>query len=171
MTYPQASTVEVWEWINNFFPNFTGHWLFIHAGIKVTPHLKKGTQNIMDCEIRCVPSHAHKLYLYVFISAKKNCMHLYDILSVCYRYSDTLVLKANSVYIYVSLNAYWFNYMCIYVYKDLLEKQVSRTGTSNYIPQILWDVITCPRPWYLLVAHRSPYRQLLSSSLACLDIP
>ena len=25
----------------------------------------------------------------------------------------------------------------------------SRSGTSNYIPQILWDVITCPCPWYL----------------------
>ena len=28
-------------------------------------------------------------------------------------------------------------------------KQVSRAGTSNYIPQYLWDVITCPSPWYL----------------------
>ena len=24
---------------------------------------------------------------------------------------------------------------------------------SNYIPQILWDVITCPCPWYLLLAQ------------------
>ena len=29
------------------------------------------------------------------------------------------------------------------------QKQVSRTVTSNYIPQILWDVITFPCPWYL----------------------
>ena len=29
-------------------------------------------------------------------------------------------------------------------------KQVSRAGTSNYIRQILWDVIACPWPWYLL---------------------
>ena len=29
----------------------------------------------------------------------------------------------------------------------------SRAGTSNYIPQILWDVITCPCPWYLLLTH------------------
>ena len=35
------------------------------------------------------------------------------------------------------------------------KKQVSRTGTSNYIPQHLWDVITCPCPWYLPLAHRS----------------
>ena len=29
------------------------------------------------------------------------------------------------------------------------QKQVSWAGTSNYIPQYLWDVITCPCPWYL----------------------
>ena len=35
----------------------------------------------------------------------------------------------------------------------LCQKQVSWAGTSNYIPQYLWDVITSP--WYLLVAERS----------------
>ena len=34
------------------------------------------------------------------------------------------------------------------------QMQVSRAGTSNYIPQILWDVITSPCPWYLLLAHK-----------------
>ena len=34
--------------------------------------------------------------------------------------------------------------------EDLCEKQVSRAGPINYIPQYLWDVITCPCPWYLL---------------------
>ena len=29
----------------------------------------------------------------------------------------------------------------------LRQKQVSRAGTSNYIPQILWGVITCPCHW------------------------
>ena len=28
-------------------------------------------------------------------------------------------------------------------------KHVLRAGTSNYIPWILWDVISCPCPWYL----------------------
>ena len=37
----------------------------------------------------------------------------------------------------------------------LCQKQVSRAGTSNYIPQILWDVVTCSCPWYLLLGHRS----------------
>ena len=37
----------------------------------------------------------------------------------------------------------------------LYQKQVSRAGTSNYLPQILWDVIMCPSPWYRLLAHHS----------------
>ena len=37
----------------------------------------------------------------------------------------------------------------------LCQKQVSRTGTSNYIPQILLDISTCPRPGYLLLAPHS----------------
>ena len=35
------------------------------------------------------------------------------------------------------------------------QKQVSRTGTSNYIPQYLWDVIICPCPWYPFVVQHS----------------
>ena len=36
-------------------------------------------------------------------------------------------------------------------------KQISRTWTSNYTPQNLWNVITCPRPWYLLLVHHSSF--------------
>ena len=35
------------------------------------------------------------------------------------------------------------------------QKQVSRAGTNNYIPQILLEVITRPCPWYLLLAQHS----------------
>ena len=35
------------------------------------------------------------------------------------------------------------------------QKQVSRVWTSDYIPQYIWDVITCPRPWYQLLTHKS----------------
>ena len=43
------------------------------------------------------------------------------------------------------------------------QKQVSKAGTSNYIPQIQWDMITCPCPWYLLLAQHSWYHvQMLS---------
>ena len=37
----------------------------------------------------------------------------------------------------------------------LCKKQVSRAGTSNYIPQYLWDVITCPCLWYLFWRNNS----------------
>ena len=33
-------------------------------------------------------------------------------------------------------------------------KQVSNAGTSYQRPQIMWDVITCLYPWYLLQAHK-----------------
>ena len=37
------------------------------------------------------------------------------------------------------------------------EAYFSRAEASNYIPQILWDVITCPCPWYMLLAQHSSY--------------
>ena len=33
--------------------------------------------------------------------------------------------------------------------------------TSNYIPEYLWDVITCPCPWYLLLAPFLVYHVML----------
>ena len=39
----------------------------------------------------------------------------------------------------------------------LHQKQLSRAGTSNYIPQQLRDVITCTCPWYLRLAQHSWY--------------
>ena len=41
---------------------------------------------------------------------------------------------------------YWSRYL-----------QVSRTGTSNYIPQYMWDVSTCPCLWFLFLAQHSSH--------------
>ena len=38
---------------------------------------------------------------------------------------------------------------------SVCQKQVSRTGTSSYIPQFLKIEIICPCPWYLLLTHKS----------------
>ena len=46
-------------------------------------------------------------------------------------------------------------YHYIHVTGVLYQKQVSMAGTSNYIPQILWDVITRPCHWYLLLLQYS----------------
>ena len=35
----------------------------------------------------------------------------------------------------------------------LYQKQESRVGISNYIPQYRWDVRACPCTWFLLLAH------------------
>ena len=43
----------------------------------------------------------------------------------------------------------------LFLYGVLCQKQVSRAETSNHIPQILWDVITCLWSWYLLRAQPS----------------
>ena len=42
----------------------------------------------------------------------------------------------------------------------MCQEQVPRVGTSNYIPQYLWDVITCPCPWYLHLAYKSSFVHL-----------
>ena len=49
----------------------------------------------------------------------------------------------------------WF--MAPYEGGLVCQNRVTRTETSNYIPQYLWDVITCPCPWYLLLLHDSSY--------------
>ena len=62
--------------------------------------------------------------------------------------------------ILVSLSWWWMYALVnwLIIARVLCQKQISRSGTSNYIPQILWDVITCPCPWYLLLSQHSSYR-------------
>ena len=49
----------------------------------------------------------------------------------------------------------------------LFQKQASRAWTSNYIAQILWDVITCPCPWHLPLAQDSSILCLKQSVFIC----
>ena len=43
----------------------------------------------------------------------------------------------------------------VFVYEECCaKKQISRAGASNYIPQYLWDVITCARPRYPILAQQ-----------------
>ena len=44
----------------------------------------------------------------------------------------------------------------------LCQKQVSRSGTSNYIPHYLWDVINFSYPWYLHLVQQSWYQCLIN---------
>ena len=45
-------------------------------------------------------------------------------------------------------------------YPLVCQKQVSRAGTSNYIPQFLWDIITWPCPRYLLLAYKPIFPEI-----------
>ena len=58
--------------------------------------------------------------------------------------------------IFVKALMSWMIRRCVVAYFSWglgYQKQVSRAETSNYIPQIPWDVITCPSSWYLLLTH------------------
>ena len=57
----------------------------------------------------------------------------------------------------------------------LCQKQVSRAGTCNYIPQILWGVITCPCPWYLVPTQHSSHHvivgHVMTGFCCCIHTP
>ena len=64
----------------------------------------------------------------------------------------------------------WYRTGDMSLFGPMLAKitDVSRAATSNYIPQILWDVIMCPCPWYPLQARKSSYHNSkFSSGYAC----
>ena len=55
------------------------------------------------------------------------------------------------------------------VIRMLCKRLVSRAGTSNYTPQHLWDVITCPCPSYLLLIKHFSYMPKLDPQLVALQ--
>ena len=62
---------------------------------------------------------------------------------------------------------------CVSTWGVLCQKEVSRARTSNYIPQYLWDVITCCCPWYLLLLEHSSYMiktKIWVTALICTDV-
>ena len=58
-------------------------------------------------------------------------------------------------------------------------KAASMAGASDCTPQCLWGVITCPCPWYFLLAHKSSNKtwhsidnhRLLNITLKSINIP
>ena len=47
--------------------------------------------------------------------------------------------------------------LVIHKWGALCQKQESMAEISNYIPQIMWDVITCSCTWYLFLERHSSY--------------
>ena len=64
-----------------------------------------------------------------------------------WRHCNVILLSWLKKTFTLPLSSAWGDGMC--------QKRVSRSGTSNYTPQYLCDVITCPCPWYLLLARES----------------
>ena len=71
-----------------------------------------------------------------------------------YNSPQVLVFPLRQVFVMnvhrVSNDSYVWN-----IWGTVGQKQMSRARTSNYIPLYPWDVITCPRHWYLLLTHKS----------------
>ena len=76
--------------------------------------------------------------------------------AISFKLKDPMVKPAHvysPIYIEYSIILKQFNIIS----EVLWQKQVSRPWKINNIPQILWDMITCPCSWYLLLAHYSRY--------------
>ena len=56
----------------------------------------------------------------------------------------------------VSVSKSWQHHVTMYwsikLYWNVIVTSTYRAGTSNYIPQYLWDVIICPCLWYLFLS-------------------
>ena len=58
----------------------------------------------------------------------------------------------------------------MHVCRLLHQKQVSRTNTSNYTPQYLWDIINCPCPWHLLLTHKSSFQNMYCNYIGIVSV-
>ena len=50
----------------------------------------------------------------------------------------------------------WKNGLICYCQLRSFVSEAVIYSRNEYIPQILWDVITCPCPWYLFRSHNTP---------------
>ena len=65
------------------------------------------------------------------------------------------------LYISITFKSVWCKWKKQAIYfrsKKCVPEAGIRGTSSNYILQILWDVITWSCPWYLLLAHKSSFR-------------
>ena len=76
-------------------------------------------------------------------------------LSICYACTKDLKWRK-----YLGTDK-WIHCNCVSMVRGpVCQKEVPMAGRSNYIPQYLWCVITCPCPWYLFW-HTRPHFTLL----------
>ena len=64
------------------------------------------------------------------------------------------VLRGYMTFIFPYVSAWWRHQM--EAFSALLALCARNSPVTSHIPQDLWDVITCPCSWYLLLAHKSP---------------
>ena len=86
-------------------------------------------------------------------------LHIYFVLHCLYSVGNKITTTTTRLnYIYPT---FWKNVRLppthhlslLLLWGLVYHKLLSTAGTSNYIPQDLWDVITCPRPWCLILVQ------------------
>ena len=111
--------------------------------------------------------YAQKYWVYFNVNAWYEDCHHQDLTAVrpshCYNGNywagKTFILGESTEHFECKSDRGIYNFFYQFFVSDstlwglLWQKQVWRAGTVSYIPQYLWDVITCPCPWYLLLAH------------------
>ena len=79
------------------------------------------------------------------------------VISIMYCCADIVCTVNIPLYVYMnqSVMVVQYNVWVFWTWGPVCQKQVSNEGTSNYNPRCMSDVITCPCPWYLFLAHKS----------------
>ena len=75
------------------------------------------------------------------------CDSIYPFHSRCDHFIKYIAVLSLQITVHVYI------YIYMYIWWRVCQKQVSRAGTGNYIPQILWGVITWSCLWYLFLLY------------------
>ena len=86
-------------------------------------------------------------------------LYLYPVIFAWRYFTTDLIYIASSFLACHSIHLSYHS--SVHILRFVHRHQVSSATTSNYIPQILWDVITCPCPWHLLLTHRSSHEKTI----------
>ena len=104
---------------------------------------------------RTKPTSDRPVRLHLIGCCQDTATHLKFGVSVRPNNRDHLPGLLVEVTIIVSSHRYWLDKEAEVVRSVVSKAGTSRAGTSNYTPQYLFVIITCPCPWYMLLTQHS----------------
>ena len=125
------------DWILDFAKRWAYTWLLCHKTF--LGDLYTGKLCVDHKHVDYTPQSKHT-FLLCFMLLQLQCQFLW-----IYMWHLPILFRITFIVTAVSGVAV----PSIAIWEMLYQKHVSRTGTSNYIPQIMCDVITCPCHWYV----------------------